>query len=261
MPRYLVTILTLVALIGLALPAAAQSNDWQWNLTPYFWGANTGVDVKLDDQELVDVSIPLDDIIDRLDFAFMVDFQGQRGRNGFLIDLATYDFNDDPVRFPLPGGISELVASGDLEMTQLDFGGIYNPSGNGMGFTLIYGVRMLDVDQEIDAYVDAGGTQRDSQRYAAAETFWDGLLGARYLLPFADSWLLQLKADVSTGSTEYTWSALAGVGYTFGSRDQYTVLGGYRYMEYDFEQDVAAHVRIASSMTLDGFYGAFRFGF
>jgi len=261
MSRVLTTTLTLVAVVGFAQPAIAQGSGWQWHVTPYMWGANTGLDVDLDDRELVDATVPLSTIIDRLDFAFMIDVQARRGRNGFLVDLATFDFNDDPVRFPLPGGISELVASGDLEMTQLDFGGIFNPGGDGMGFTLVYGVRMLDVDQEIDTYVDTGTVQTDSQRYAAAETFWDGLLGFRYRAPLSESWLFDVKADVSTGSTEYTWSALAGLGYIFGSRDQYTVVGGYRYMEYEFEQDASAVARITSTLTLDGFFAAFRFGF
>ena len=74
-------------------------------------------------------------------------FEGQTGRNGFLLDTLYINLGDDPVTRPLTHGT--LVADGDLRALIHEVAGIYNPRGDGTGFAFIYGTRLFDVRDDM----------------------------------------------------------------------------------------------------------------
>ena len=255
-----VIVMAVALVIGLG-QAPAAADEWAFDLTPYMWLSDVTMDVEVNGVGVGEGTIDAADVIDALDFAMMANFQARKGSWGLLFDLGYFDSDDNPKRHPLdhPAG-AELVLKGDMEITMLDAGGIFNPSGDGYGFTLIYGVRIIDTDQEIDAHVEAGDAVGETERYGMSNTLLDGLIGFRYMAPFADSWLFHLKGDFSTGETENTWSALMGLGYTFGSADQYSLLAGYRTLQIELlEKDAMANVEVTNGMS--GPYFALRIGF
>jgi hypothetical protein len=179
-----------------------------------------------------------------------------------MIDLYYADLGDDDRRFTLPGPAEgTLVAKGDLEMTILEGGGLFNPRGDGTGFTLIYGARVVDLDEEIDVRYDLPGPLPDpDRRYSASTTLVDGLVGARWVAPFADRWSFVLRADASAGGTELTWNSMIGLGWSFGAEGRYTIFGGYRYMEIEFEEeDASAELELQNK--LGGFITGLRIAF
>lgn len=254
-----VSALALLAALALAPPAHAQ--EWQWSVTPYLWASEVGADVSVDDQEILEREADLADVLDSLDFTAQVHAEGQRGRHGVLFDLVYFDLGDDDHRFQLGGPLGgEVVAKGDLEMTILEAGGIFDPRGDGEGVALLYGVRVLDVDEEIDARYDFGPGSTPSRRYSASTTLADALLGARWVGRMSDRWTFHLRADASAGGSELTWNAWTGVGYAFGASGRYALLAGYRYMEIEFEEE-DARAEIESQIKLGGFIAGLKFGF
>lgn len=246
-------------LATLTVPAAAS--DWQWDITPYAWVPSVGADVAVDGEELLGTTIDEKDVVDKLDFVVQVDVQAQRGQHGFLLDLNYADFSDDEKRRPLGGPLDgELVTKGDFEQTLVDIGGLWNPSGDGSGFALLYGARILDVDQEVDAFVDGlPGGPSERVRIDVGSTYLDALVGARYLVAIGDSWQAVGRVDVSAGQTELTWSALLAGGYSFGPDGRYTALLGYRHLEVEFEES-DDQLGVTTTTTMSGFVAALRIG-
>jgi hypothetical protein len=234
--RFAAGFVALVALFAGAKPARAS--DWQWSITPYLWATEIGLDASINDQEILEREADLSDVLDSLDFTLQVHFEGQNGKHGMLFDLYYADLGDDDHRFPLGGPAGgEVVVKGDLEMTMLEAGGIYNPRGDGTGFAVLYGARLIDMDQELDARFELGSGSTPSRRYSASTTLVDAMLGARFVGQINDRWTYIFRADASTGGTELTWNAWTGVGWTFGETNRYTLLAGYRYMEIEFEEE------------------------
>jgi hypothetical protein len=241
-------------------PAVAQ--DWEWSVTPYAWLTEVGLDASINDEEVLEREADLSDVLDSLDFTLQLHLEGQKDRHGVLFDLYYADLGDDDRRFTLPAPAEgTIVVKGDLEMTILEAGGLWNPRADGTGFTLLYGARVIDIDEEIDARFDLPGPLPDpSRRYSASTTLVDGMVGARFVAPFADRWSFVLRADVSAGGSELAWNSMIGLGWSFGAGERYTLFGGYRYMEIEFEEeDERAELELQNK--LGGFIAGLRFAF
>ncbi|MES1243256.1 MAG: hypothetical protein ABUT39_16715 [Acidobacteriota bacterium] len=246
--------------IAVSTTGSAAAGDWTWTATPYVWATDVGADVSINDRQVADKTIDFSDLAEDLSLAAQGHMEGRNGRHGVLLDLFYVHLADDDKRFPLPAPLAgEAIADGDLTLTILDAGGIWNPRGDGEGFSLIYGGRMVDRDIEIDARFQPAPGVTLARSYEVSETLYDGLLGARYAGRFTPRWTWAVQADASTGGTEQTWSALAGLGWSFGSR--YTFLAGYRYMDIQFEKDDALPGEVDADVTLSGFFTGLRIAF
>jgi len=63
---------------------------------------------------------------------------------------------------------------------------------------------------------------------------WDGVVGIRGFYNLTDHWFVPYRLDIGTGDSDFTWHALAGVGYKF---DTFKLIAGYRHMEREFKDD------------------------
>jgi len=237
------------AAFATALPATAE--EWNWSLTPYIWATDVGVNVAISDKVLVDETIPFDDLLDDLDAAFMVRAEGWHGNFGFAIDLFSVGLADDDQRFPLPGGNGdEIVLDTKTDMTILDIVGLYAPRGDGDGFALRYGTRVINQRNELQAQLPARGAV--SASYDSDETLVDALLGFRFARKLGQRWSYELAADVSTGDTDLTWSLGPSFGYTFGRGNRYELDVGYRHMVVDFDDATPVDSQMSMSGVLLG---------
>jgi hypothetical protein len=247
------------AVAALAGSGIATAQDWRWSFTPYAWAAEVGADVSVNDHEVLEREADLADVLDSLDFIAQAHVEGQNGRHGLFFDGSYFDLGDDDHRFDLAGG-GEVVIKGDLEMTILEAGGLFNPRGDGYGVTFLYGARVLDLDEELDARYDFGPGSTPGRRYSASGTFLDGLVGARYIGQISDRWSFILRADASAGGTELTWNAWTGVGWSFGESQRHALFLGYRYMEVEFEEE-DARAEVETQTKMGGFITGIKFGF
>jgi hypothetical protein len=164
----------------------------------------------------------------------------------------------DSVAAPLPGQTgTDLTLDSTVGLTILDATGVYDPAGDGKGFSLVYGARVIEQRNDIDATLGYNGATLASKSIDATDRFVDGLVGFRYVRELPRNFSYGFAADVSTGETELTWSAGPAIGYTFGDREQFRVTAGYRRMDIDFETAEP----IDADMSMDGLLIGFRIDF
>ena len=246
-----------IGFILLFTAGAASASDWTWNVTPYAWATDVGADVSINDRQVADQAVGFSDLAEDLSFTAQGRIEARRGRHGVILDAFHVDLEDEGQRFGLPVG-GEAIAGGGLELTIVDLGGVFNPSGTGNGFSLLYGGRMVDRDIEVDARFEIAPGATFTRGYEVSETLYDAMVGMRYAGRIASRWTYAVQADASTGDTEQTWSTLAAFGYTFGGH--YTLLAGYRYMDIQFEKDSALG-QVDADVTLSGFISGLRIAF
>jgi hypothetical protein len=246
-----------VAAATAAMSGNTSAEEWQWSATPYVWATDLGADVTLADRSLVDAVVPFEDLVETLDSAALVRVEGMRGEHGMAFDLFNVELADTQAT-ELPGERSTgLALDLGVRMTILDATGVYDANADREGFALLYGARVIEQRNDIGAALSHEGTIVASRSFDATDTLVDGLVGFRYARELPHNFRYVLAADISTGSTEYTWSAGPTVGYTFGDGDRYEVTAGYRHMVVDF--DTAEHVD--ADLSMSGLLVGFRINF
>jgi hypothetical protein len=195
------------------------------------------------------------DILKKVDMGFMLHAEGQRGAHGLLFDLYYADLGDDPRVIDLPGDLPGTAeAKGDFSIAVLEVAGLYNPSGDRSGFTLIYGGRILDKNLDVDT--DFSNPLLTDRTYHGGGTLYDAMLGARWAAELSERFDFSLRGDVAGGGTELTWNAVAAFGYELGQTGRYLLIAGYRHMNMEMkEEDQRAEVE--SEVTLSGAFLAF----
>jgi hypothetical protein len=227
-------------------PASAE--DWQWSATPYVWATDLGIGLSVAERELLDTEVAFDDLVEKLDSAAMVRIEGMHGRHGMAFDVFNVELVDAR-SFELPGAPSTDVAfDTSVGLSILDATGVYDPRGDGKGFSIVYGARVIEQRNEVGSTLSLDGTAIANRSYAATDRFVDGLVGFRYVRELPHNLSYGFAADVSTGGTELTWSAGPALGYTFGDRGRYRVTAGYRRMDIDFETADP----VGADMSMDG---------
>lgn len=244
------------AAVLLAAPGLAQASEWKWSVTPYAWATDVGVEVAVEDRQVVDETIPVADLIEDLETIAQVRVEAQKGAHGLYLDLFDVSLADDAARVALPGGGSATL-SPKMGMTIAELGGFFDPRGDQQGFQLLYGARILNERAEIDAVFEPANLPASDRRYDIHDTMVDAMVGIRYSHRFGSRWSVEARGDVSKGGTDLTWSASPAIGYTFGETGRYTLTAGYRRMEVDF----AADGKVEAGMTLSGFIAGLRIGF
>jgi hypothetical protein len=261
MLRKLTTTASLALLAAALTSDAAGASDWEWSITPYLWGTDVSADVSINDRNVANMEIDFDDLAEDLEITTQGHVEGRRGRHGVMLDVFYVHLADDDKSFPLPAPLpGQATAGGDLTLTIADLGGVFNPHGDGEGFSLLYGARTVDRDIELDARFPVASGVTLVKSYAVSETLYDALLGARYIGRINPRWNIAVQANASTGGTELTWDALAGIGYSFGESDRYRLIAGYRHMDIEFEKDNDLG-QIDAEVTLSGFFSGLRISF
>lgn len=245
---------TLLAALTLCCAHQAKAEDWRFTLTPYAWMAGLGVDVSLNDRQVLDKKISFTDLIKDVDMVAQGRAEAQRGAHGVAVDLFNVQLSKNDIRpaQPVPGAVLDT----DVSMTILDVTGIFDPRGDQQGLSVLYGTRLLAQSAAIGVSMDTPEGAL-SQSHEVKDTLVDGLLGLRFARNAGPKWSYALAADASTGETKFTWSGSATVAYTLDKRGRYALTAGYRYMSVRFDGEGPARV----DMTLSGFSTGFRMNF
>lgn len=227
----------------LVMPASsaawAQSADdsWRWSLTPYLWGSDVSVDVQFPAGQEVSTEAGFDDIMDKLDYGLQLHAEGHRGQWGMFVDGTFLTMSDDGTRGP-------IATDGELDIGIYEFAGVYTPGGAAGQFSVFAGARILEINLDLTF---SGGFPNSPIERSVDQSFTDFMIGARYLHPFNDRWLLNLRGDVGGGDTESTWNVLAVIGWRFGADKDNVVLFGWRHMELEIENE-----GVQTDLAMDG---------
>ena len=201
-----------------------EANPWQNEISVYGWfpsiSANTGIP---NTGETIDA----DTIIDNLKMVFLGGYSGRNDTWSVFADVVYMDVGDSKNHtFP-----NDDVASVSLDMKTLlvNAGVGYNVVNSGDGILdVIAGVRYMDleVDLNTDLFVN--------RNVSASADFTDFFIGVKGYKNINANWYIPYEADVGTGDSKVSWQVFAGVGYRYDWGD---VKLGYRYLEYDMEDD------------------------
>ncbi|HXI02249.1 MAG TPA: hypothetical protein VNI57_03650 [Candidatus Saccharimonadales bacterium] len=247
----------LLAALGFIGSTPTTAGEWKWSLTPYVWATDVGVDVSLDDRQVVSKTLRFSDLLDGIDAAAQGHVEALHGAHGLMFDVFEVELSEDDSRFdlPMPPGASARLDS-KVGMTIVEAAGIFDPHGDQKGFSFLYGTRLLWQRNTLDARFDMGPVTT-TREYESDDRYVDALAGVRFSQSLSRRWGYLVRADASTGGTKLTWSGGAAVGYTFGPNGRYTATAGYRYMSVNYDDTEP----LDTEMTLSGIFTGLRFSF
>lgn len=248
-----------LAAAGISAPAAAASSadpydgNWHFTITPYLWLPALSGSVDTDVPGLLGPNgeprqikasgdINPDSYLSNLQMAFMLSAEARKGNWSILTDIIYTDFSDQDTRLKSVSGpkgeLSTEIARNakvDLSATIWTLAGGYtvvrDPNWN---LDLIAGFRYLTTDSTLNLSTqDERGRYLRSHDVSMDQDELDGIIGARGRIRFRDThWFMPYYADIGAGSSNWTWQALLGLGYSFDWGDATLA---WRAIGYEFD--------------------------
>lgn len=211
-----------------AAPARAQE-EWQFQIAPYLWLAGLNGDVgAFPGVPPADVDASFSDILENLDFAFMIAGEARKGRGGILADVLYIDVASSGTT---PGPLYS-TANLDSEVLLGTIAGFWRPwSDEGASLDLAAGVRAWSVDTKLQL----GAGVLPATTVSHDENWVDPLVGIRLKgvlggEPFFQS-LGLIVGGFGVGS-DLMWDADVNLGYRW--TDGFSTTIGYRYLSVDY---------------------------
>lgn len=226
--------------------AQAKADDWQFRATLYGWFPGlSGTTEFRSGTGGPTINVNSKDLIENLKFAFMGNFQAQKGELGVFADVFYADVGDDKVGtrdFTIHGQVPGSAAANlslDVKTTIFTLAGTY-AAVQRPDYTMqvLAGARALKLDQTLNWAVTAGaGSLPPGSRSGTSDvdaTNWDAIIGAAGRYSFGDDrrWFVPYYIDIGAGNSRFTWQTILGLGYSFGWGD---VIAAWRYTDYDFK--------------------------
>lgn len=248
----LASVLALGAGVASAQTASAPASGWQYEFTPYFWGAAMKGDVQGGSLPKISVDVGISDILDVLDFGLMGAFEARKGQWGLLFDAIYMDLSMSATASRTgPGPIgATATASANFVMKEMVLAAAvaYRTVEGRSPVDVIGGLRYVKL--EADADIQGSFFAQTGTVAGSGDQDWvDPYIGARIQHPINDRWTLVGYGDIGgfgIGS-DFTWQVSAGANYNFSK----TVSGKFGYRIFDVDYDRSGFLY---DMKNEGFY-------
>lgn len=227
-----------IAIAALLAATAARAEEWKHEFAPYLWA--TGMDGTAGVASVdASVDVGFGDILENLEMAFLGTYRASKGPLSLTMDVVYMGLGQTVKG---PGGL--VTADIDMDQTAVE-----GTVGWALTEQLVAfgGLRYVDLSVEVQARSPPG----DLRTAKGSESWVDPVIGARYTIPFADSWSLNLRGDIGgfgVGS-DFAWQAMATLRWQ--ATERLGVLGAYRYFDMDYEDGSGAG-RFKYDMTISG---------
>lgn len=228
---------------GFALPAKADNPTWDFTAYLYLWAPALSGETTTGNS--IDVSFS--DILDNLDFGLMGAVEARRAKLSVFVDALYLNLSNDQNSAVGPG----IPASSDVDVEGTVFTGSVGydlVDAPGTLFTVLGGVRSLNLDNTVDIEVSGG-----SQRVSGKINNWDVVVGLRGTRQFSDRWGMSYYADIGAGESDLTTQLSLAANYKINNWD---LVLGYRYLDWNIGNSQAI-----SDLTFDGPFVGVRFDF
>ncbi|CUH42623.1 hypothetical protein [Ruegeria atlantica] len=230
------------AVFAIVLPNLAQadtavlkySEDWKSDLTVYGFIPFTTSGTSTIAGQSADIDLDLGDVLDILDFGISGRFETWRGDFGFIIDANYLSLGaDDTVAI----GPANLDLNVDVEQYWVGLLGAFrvasgtNSAGHAYSFDISAGARYNSLKQTFDA----SGGPGSGISLGGTETWWEPVIGARYVWEINDKWTGAALLDAGgfgVNGSDLQMSASLGASYKVS--DTGAIKVGVRYYSLDY---------------------------
>jgi opacity protein-like surface antigen len=221
----------------------AQPEGWQFGADVYLWMISLGGETTGGDT----IDVPFDNILENLDFAFSGNFHARNGKWHLSTDVIYLKVEgENSGQVDVPGEI-ELKSDATVKMeswTVTPVIGYAFVDTDRVSMEVIAGARYLYMKPEL-AFDITGSLNSSGKTISDSGNVWDGIVGIRGVVRLAKGWYVPYYADIGTGDSDYTWQAMAGVGYRINQ--MVDVVAAYRYMEWKFDNG-----KVLDSLDING---------
>jgi len=231
-------------------PAFAEDGEdgWEWRATIYGWVPDLEATTRFPMGGGDTINVDAKTLLDNLDFTFMGALQVRKGSWGMFTDVLYLDegASRSGIREVTigPGELPANVTADavfDLKSWVWTLAGTYNLTGGSDNpVDLVFGARMVDMKQSLSwSFSGDIGQLPLPGRAGSGEvsvTNWDAIIGLKGHKYFGAErrWVVPWDIDIGTGDSDFTWQAMAGLGYQSGWG---AVVLTYRYLDYDLDPD------------------------
>jgi len=226
---------------------AEEPVPWQFSVTPYVWLPHIDAQLGFESEGSGGSTVDMSDVLKHLTGAFFLNATAHKGRWGAGFDFVYCELSktDSKVTEVVgPGGGAIPINAGTesgLTGYMVSLTGSYalSPS-NPAQAELIGGVRYTHIGATLDwSFTTDIDTLPRTGSASTGVDLWDGIVGVRGNAKLGESaWFVPYYLDAGTGTSTFTWQAVAGIGYSFHWGD---LLFVYRYLS--FEQGSSGDVK------------------
>ena len=206
---------------------ASQQRDWEFVLVVYGWMA----DLEATAPNGANIDISFSDIMDNLDFTFMSAFGVRKNRWSFMVDAIYLDLDDNS-----NSNINEVLKLTDVYLKNW----IINPyvsyqllRGEKGSLHMLAGARYFWLDTGLEIRTRPP-LPPEKVKESGKDDVWDAVVGIKGELKLAERWFIPYVLDIGGGNSDYTYQAMAGIGYQF---EKFELLAVYRYMHWEFDNN------------------------
>lgn len=185
-------------------------------------------------------TVDASDILDALKMVFMGSYGVRNDQWSFKADAIYLNLgNSKQTSLSFPNdNIPDIDVNADLSLKAwvLGFYGGYNTMNTDkVTLDLIAGLRYLSL--EADATLSRVDGQSLPPLDKSAE-LWDGVIGIAGQVSMNENWYIPYHFDIGAGDSEFTWQAMAGVGYHYSWGD---LILAYRHLDYEGDNQGLVH--------------------
>lgn len=236
------------------IPAEAQRHPWAFQISPFIWAAGTsGRMSPFQRGETVEVNQTVSEVLSNFNLGSFTNISASNGRVVFSGDI-TYakgvdrkTYNNLPA-FQVPG-ITGVIPrgtqiNGKVDSTQFIttlMGGYRIMDTENYTLDILGGVRYWYISNKVK--VNASHPSLGNRHVSYGEKFWwiDPLIGARVFAPVTDniSFMSEIDAGGLGVGSDYTWSLLSTVNYTF--TNHLTASVGYKALKVHYDHQRRVH--------------------
>ena len=201
-----------------------DSDQMDWEITPYLWLVNLDGSLSVGDIEQ-DIDMSFGDILEDLEIAGEVYAEVGKGQHAFHIDYTYMRLRPDPTELESPPFPPNAELS--TKMTINLFEPAYNFRWKGPGGpALVVGARLTDMDIRL--------SPENLEAVNVGPSWWDYFLGIKTQNIISNKWGFDFYGTIGTGGSDLPWTLQATFARRY-SNDNRLMLG-FRVWGIDYSE-------------------------
>lgn len=204
-----------------------QVDDWEFVVAPYLFMASVSGDVALGDRVSGEVDLNFGDILEKLQFAFMIHGEAYKGDWGLIVDYTYLKLGED--------FSTDIEVSGDVTFKESIFEAFVSRKFRKQwGWFDVYGgIRYWDLGLNVNLQgLEVTRVSRD-------QDWVDPVIGGRVYYNASERFIVGLRADIGgfgLGS-DFAFNLQPGVGYQFS--ELFILMLQYKYLYTKYDNDTS----------------------